>query len=166
MTTWQQFEGEQPVLAAKVRARLGAYKHHVLGTIRRDGRPRLSGTEVDFFGPDLVLGAMSGGMKSRDLRRDGRYSLHTNPGTETEMMEKGDAKLSGVAIEVTDPEVIQAPTDEPVPGPSDLFLLRLNEVVRTSIDPKLDAPLIELWHPGKPLRRFARYMEEAMPLDE
>lgn len=34
---WQQFADEAPELGAKVRARFGAAKHHVLATLRGDG---------------------------------------------------------------------------------------------------------------------------------
>ncbi|HZD38745.1 MAG TPA: pyridoxamine 5'-phosphate oxidase family protein, partial [Actinomycetes bacterium] len=56
MATWEQFTSEAPELAAAVRARFEATKHHVLATVRRDGSPRVSGTEVDFHGPDLIVG--------------------------------------------------------------------------------------------------------------
>ncbi|GGM79748.1 hypothetical protein GCM10012275_57960 [Longimycelium tulufanense] len=58
MATRQQFATEAPELAALVRARLEAARRHVLATVRKDGSPRVSGTEVDFYGPDLVLGSM------------------------------------------------------------------------------------------------------------
>ena len=98
--TWQEFAADAPDLAAPVRARFQATKHHVLATLRRDGSPRVSGTEVQFHGPDLTIGSMPGSVKGRDLRRDGRYALHANPGDGT--MDGGDAKVSGTAVEVTD----------------------------------------------------------------
>jgi len=95
MATWEEFAREAPELAAAVRARFTATKHHVLATLRRDGSPRVSGTEVDFRGADLTLGSMSGARKASDLRRDGRFALHANPGDGS--MAFGDAKLAGVA---------------------------------------------------------------------
>ena len=52
MATWEDFEQEAPEPAALVRARFEAEKHHVLATLRKDGSPRVSGTEVDFVGAD------------------------------------------------------------------------------------------------------------------
>src|SRR6266516_5864811 len=106
MATWEQFSSEAPELAAAVRARFEAAKHHVLATLRRDGSPRVSGTEVDFHGPELTVGSMWQAVIARDLHRDGRFALHANPGDGS--MEGGDVKLSGQAVEVTDPEELRA----------------------------------------------------------
>src|SRR5687767_4858714 len=77
---WVTFTAEAPALAAAVEARLRATKHRVLATLRADGSPRVSGTEVDFWDGDLVLGSMFGAVKARDLLRDGRFAVHANPG--------------------------------------------------------------------------------------
>jgi len=45
MPTWSDFEAAAPELAARVRERLGAHAHKTLATVRRDGSPRISGTE-------------------------------------------------------------------------------------------------------------------------
>src|SRR5919109_4476751 len=100
MTNWQRFAEEAPELAEAVRAKFEAAKHHVLATVRRDGSPRVSGTEVDFYGPDLTIGSLWGAVKADDLQRDGRFALHANPGDGS--MHGGDAKLAGVAVEVGD----------------------------------------------------------------
>src|SRR5215204_6233773 len=93
---WSTFEAEAPALAAATRARFTATKHHVLATLRADGSPRVSGTEVQFHGDDIVAGSMAEAVKVRDLRRDGRFALHANPGDGS--MEGGDAKIAGVAV--------------------------------------------------------------------
>ena len=100
MATWEQFSSEAPDLAKAVRARFEATKHHVISTLRRDGSPRVSGTEVEFRGPELILGSMWQAVKARDLQRDGRFALHSNPGDGS--LDGGDAKISGRAVEVTD----------------------------------------------------------------
>src|SRR3977135_3922671 len=105
MATWEEFSAEAPELAARVRRAFEATKHHVLATLRRDGSPRVSGTEVDFRGPDLALGSMGGARKAADLRRDGWFALHANPGDD---LGEGDLKVAGYALEMTpgegDPE--------------------------------------------------------------
>ena len=53
MPSWSDFEAAAPELAARVRARLDAHTHKTLATVRRDGSPRISGTEtraVNFIG--------------------------------------------------------------------------------------------------------------------
>ena len=147
---WQALVAAEPDLAARVRARFEWTKHHVLATLRRDGSPRVSGTEVQFHEDDLVIGMMHGSVKAGDLSRDSRFALHANPGDAS--MEGGDAKVSGVATEVVDPEVLAAYVDavEP-PPPFHLFRCALRGVVLTSLHPDGDRLVIETWHPAEGL---------------
>jgi hypothetical protein len=154
MTTWRQFSEEAPELAAAVRARLEATKHHVLATLRADGSPRVSGSEVDFHGDDLTLGSMWEAVKARDLQRDGRFALHANPGDGT--MAGGDAKLSGVAVELDDDGKRAYEEQANPPTPYHLFRLDLHEVVLTSLHPDGDRLVIETWRPGGAVRRTER----------
>ncbi|MFD0884122.1 pyridoxamine 5'-phosphate oxidase family protein [Streptosporangium algeriense] len=149
MATWRQFEREAGELASAIRARFEANKSHVLATLRRDGSPRVSGSEVDFQGPDLSFGSMLDAVKALDLRRDGRCAIHAHP------RDDGDAKVAGVAIEITDPEEKRAHTtgSEP-PGGFHAFRLDLHEAVLTSVEG--DELVIRLWHPGQPVRTIRR----------
>lgn len=135
--SWGEFAGEAPELAARVAARFTATKHHVLATLRRDGSPRVSGTEVELTGAELRLGSMLGAVKAADLKRDGRYALHANPGDGS--MAGGDAKVSGVATELD---------DHPGAGTFHAFTLSVGEVVLTSLHPDGDRMVIEIWRPG------------------
>jgi hypothetical protein len=155
MATWTTFEEEAPEMAAAVKARFTATKHHVLATLRRDGSPRVSGTEVQFHGGDLTAGSMPGAVKARDLQRDGRFALHANPGDGS--MAGGDAKVAGHAVEVTDPDAIAAYVgDVEPPEPFHLFRFDLDEVVLTSLHPAGDRLVIETWRPGQQVVRRER----------
>ena len=152
---WADFEADAPDLAAAVKARLTATKHHVLATLRRDGSPRVSGTEVQLHGGDLTCGSMPGAVKAKDLQRDGRYALHANPGDGS--MDGGDAKVAGRAVEVTDPGELAAFVDEVTPPePFHLFRLGIDEVVLTSLHPDGDRLVIETWRPGAGVQRVER----------
>jgi hypothetical protein len=48
MASWAELESEAPEFARAVRDRLDAGKHKTIATLRRDGSPRISGTEADF----------------------------------------------------------------------------------------------------------------------
>ncbi|MEM9712550.1 MAG: pyridoxamine 5'-phosphate oxidase family protein [Actinomycetota bacterium] len=173
MDRWGDLTATDADFAARARARFESARHHILSTLRRDGSPRVSGTEIQFFGDDLMIGMMPGSVKALDLRRDGRYALHAHPGDGS--MEGGDAKVSGVAVEVDDPDVIDAyrrhivevmrergdapPADETTQDDDDesdeddgfefgLFRLHLRDVVVTSIHPEGDRLRIEIWRPG------------------
>jgi len=134
MRNWADVETTHPEFAAAVRARFAAAKHHVLATLTRDGSPRVSGTEVEFWRSDLIVGTGPQAVKTLDLRRDPRYALHAHTGDGS--MAGGDAKVSGRAVELDDPEVLAAfaaYTGQP-PMPFTLFRLEPTAVVLTDID--------------------------------
>jgi hypothetical protein len=154
MNRWSDFAEAAPELAGKVRHRLEAAKHHVLATVRRDGSPRVSGTEVQIHRGDLTIGSMPGAMKARDLQHDGRYALHANPGDGS--MEGGDAKVAGRAEEVTDPDELARFIEgqEMPPGPFHLFRLHIDQAVLTY--PQGNKLVIETWTPEAGLNRLER----------
>ncbi|MFC3995541.1 pyridoxamine 5'-phosphate oxidase family protein [Nocardiopsis sediminis] len=148
-TGWHAFADEAPELAAVVRGRFEATKHHVLATLRADGAPRVSGTEVDFRDDGgLYIGSMPDARKALDLQRDGRFALHANPGDESTVTEHGgDAKISGTAEEITDPDEVESHREPGTPpGPFHLFRLTLTDAVVTSVEG--DHLVIRLWRPG------------------
>ena len=145
MPSWSEVTAAAPELAAAVEARFRATKHHVVATLRRDGSPRVSGTEVEFAGGELRLGSMWQAVKARDLQRDGRFALHANPGDGS--MAGGDAKVSGVAVEVPDHDGA---------GTSHLFRLDVGEMVLTSVHPEGDRLVIESWRPEEGYTRVER----------
>jgi hypothetical protein len=146
MATWKEFETAAPDLARAVRARFEATKHHVLAGLRKDGSPRVSGTEVDFNGDDLTMGSMPGAVKARDLKREGRFALHANPGDGS--MDGGDSKISGIALATPNPN------DDGIHSDADFFRLDVLEVVHTSIaDGGL---LIQTWRPAEGVREIRR----------
>ncbi|MEI2686611.1 MAG: hypothetical protein V9G14_10430 [Cypionkella sp.] len=98
---WSGFSEAEPELAQRIRGRFDAHLHHVVGTLDSSGAPRVSGTEVRIVDDDVWLGSMVNSVKVLDLRRDPRCSIHSAP-LDAEMKD-GDAKLSGLAVEVTDP---------------------------------------------------------------
>jgi hypothetical protein len=100
MATWQEFTEQAPELAARALERFEAHRHKTMATIRADGSPRISGTEVPIHGGQVWLGGMTGNRRFADLRRDPRVAIHS--GSEDPEVWTGDAKLSGRAVEVTD----------------------------------------------------------------
>ncbi|MFE6739090.1 pyridoxamine 5'-phosphate oxidase family protein [Streptomyces tubercidicus] len=151
---WSGVEAAVPELARRVRERFGAYRHHVLATVRKDGAPRLTGLEADFRYGELWLGMMTGSLKVADLRRDPRFSLHANPGPGADLA-GGDVRVSGRAVEVTDPGLVAryAAAVRP-PEPFHLFRAELTEVVRTST--KAPYVVVETWAPGRAPRTIRR----------
>ncbi|MFD4348620.1 pyridoxamine 5'-phosphate oxidase family protein [Streptomyces coelicoflavus] len=152
---WAGFAAAEPALADTVEARFGAYTHHVLATLRKDGSPRTTGLEVRFLSGELWLGMMPGSLKALDLRRDPRFALQANPGDGTGMG-GGDVRIAGRAVEVDDPETKSGYVKEvEPPEPFHLFRTELTEVVRTSVEDDTYL-VVEIWQPGKPLRTVRR----------
>ncbi|MBE2320450.1 pyridoxamine 5'-phosphate oxidase family protein [Solirubrobacter sp. CPCC 204708] len=99
MATWSEFEKAAPELAERVKASFDAHKHKFMATLRKDGAPRISGTEVEFRDGELWLGSMPGALKAKDLLRDPRVAVH-NGYSDTSPEGLADAKLAGLAVAV------------------------------------------------------------------
>jgi len=148
MPSWREVEAEVPEFAALARAFFDAHAHKTLATLRRDGSPRISGSEVDFAEGELWLGSMWRSLKALDLRRDPRFALHS--GSAAPPNWTGDAKVAGRVEEVTDPELITAITGEGAPpGPSHLFRTHIVKLVVVCLGDPPDHIVIESWHAGR-----------------
>ncbi len=149
MTTWNDFAASEPDFSRRVRELFTSHKHHTMATLRKDGSPRISGTEVEFADDGLALGMMGGALRITDLRRDQRIALHSSTADPNEdpALWLGDAKIAGTAFEIEK-------RDDP-PG-SHRFLIDINEVVITRVGTPADHLVIETWHPGCGFRRIER----------
>ena len=155
MSSWTEFEAAAPELAAIVRARLDAHVHKTLATVRRDGSPRISGTECQLRDGELWIGSMWQARKARDLQRDPRFALHS--GSDDPPGWSGDAKLAGVAEEITDPDRVREINGAAAAGgPSHLFRLDLHEVSTVAIDATGKALEIRIWTPAAGERTITR----------
>jgi hypothetical protein len=154
MPSWSHFAAEAPELAERVRERLDAHVHKTLATLRRDGGPRISGTETQLVDGELWIGSMWQARKARDLQRDPRFALHSGSDDPPEW--PGDAKLAGVAEEITDPALVKKLNGEGASGPSHLFRLDLHEVSVVGLNEARDKLVIEVWRPGEGVRRMER----------
>jgi hypothetical protein len=86
-----------PELARLGMARLNSARLALLGTLRRDGSPRISPIEPYIAEGQLLIGAIAWSAKAGDLRRDPRYVLHsTVTGPDSG---EGELKLYGPAVE-------------------------------------------------------------------
>ena len=148
--SWAEVEAEAPELMAAVRACFTVRKHCTMATLRRDGSPRISGTEVQLADGQLWTGSMPGALKAKDLQRDGRVALHSptvDPPEGDEASWAGEAKVAGTAVEVG---------SVPGQGGSHRFRLDLREVVHTRVSPAADGLLITAWHAGRGVTQRVR----------
>jgi len=152
---WADFSSAEPDLARTAEDRFGAFTHHVLATLRKDGSPRTSGLEVRFLRGELWLGMMPDSLKALDLRRDPRFALQANPG-EGQSLGGGDVRISGRAFEVEDSAVKAGYVEEvEPPEPFHLFRTELTEVARTYVEDDKYL-VVQVWKPGEPVRTLRR----------
>jgi hypothetical protein len=148
MARWSEVEVEVPELAALARGFLDAFVHKTIATLRRDGSPRISGTEVTFAQGDVWFGSMWRSVKALDLQRDPRFALHS--GSQSPPEWKGDAKLAGRVEEVTDPELIAAINgQEASEERSHLFRGEITELVVVRLGDPADHIVIDTWREGR-----------------
>ncbi|BDZ47304.1 pyridoxamine 5-phosphate oxidase [Naasia aerilata] len=148
MARWADVEADVPEFAASVRRAFDAGTNKTMATLRADGSPRISGTELRFAGGEATLGMMHGSRKRQDVRHDPRVAIHS-PTLEppTGSLGEGDAKLAGVLVDA-DPE---RRGDAPESG---AFRLEVTEVVLTTVE---DGQLVILWwRPGTGLQERRR----------
>ena len=143
--SWGGFAQEAPELERDVRAAFTVRKHCTMATVRADGSPRISGTEVQLEDGELHIGSMTGARKAQDLQRDGRIAIHSptvDPPEGKETSWAGEAKVAGRAVEVPSEDV------------SHRFRIDLDEVVHTGVDG--NALRIRSWHRGRGVQERRR----------
>jgi Pyridoxamine 5'-phosphate oxidase len=143
MASWAQVEREAPELSALARSCFDAFTHKTLATLRRDGSPRISGTEVEFSDGDAWIGSMWRGVKALDLQRDPRFAIHS--GSHDPPGWRGDAKIAGKVEDVTAPD-----------ADSHRFRLDITELVVVRLGEPADHLVIESWHEGRGLSSLRR----------
>jgi Pyridoxamine 5'-phosphate oxidase len=156
--SWGEIESLVPDLAPHARGLLEAHVHKTIATLRADGSPRISGIEAKFIDGDLWFGSMPGSRKSADLARDPRFALHSGSIDPPDW--QGDAKLSGVAEEVTDHDrkvaIFKAMGAEEVPLDSVLYRADVGELSVTRLTEVGDELAIDFWSEAGGLRSLTR----------
>jgi hypothetical protein len=147
MPSWADFEAAAPEFASRVRALLSSRKHLTMATLRRDGSPRISGTEVKFVDGQLEIGSMPNAVKALDLRHDPRVAIHgptEDPPAERAAGWKGEAKVAGTAREVASGSEAHR------------FLIDVQEAVITHLNDGGDRLVVESWNAARGYHSFDR----------
>lgn len=149
--SWSNFAGVAPDLAAAIQRRMVESRYSLLGTLRADGFPRISGVVASFSGGELWLALRPDSTMAADLLRDPRFSLHSGPTDQPEP--QSDTKLHGRAIEVTD-HVIRDRFVESLPhGPPSsgvaLFGVDLIDASMVRLSEERTHHLIDSWRAGE-----------------
>jgi hypothetical protein len=142
VSSWSEIVADAPDFARRLRAVFEAGTNKTIATLRADGSPRISGTELVIDDERVLLGAMPHSRKLADLERDPRVALHSptlEPPADV-LAWPGDGKLAGTVVAV--------PPPVGMPGGA-YFELDIREAVLTSIAPSGEELRIESWHPGR-----------------
>jgi hypothetical protein len=106
---WEEFARAATELAKLGEERFERAGLCLVGTLRRDGWPRISPVEPYVARGELLLGMIWQSYKARDLLRDPRVVIHSvvsdRHGSE------GDFKLYGQTLNVEEPEVRESYAD-------------------------------------------------------
>ena len=99
---WEEFKQQAPQLAVKGEDRFDRTGLVLLGSLRRNGFPRISPVEPLIANGKLYLGMMWQSRKALDLIRDSRCTI--NSIVANKEASEGEFKLFGRALEVNDLE--------------------------------------------------------------
>jgi Pyridoxamine 5'-phosphate oxidase len=127
MTTWGDFEAEDPDLAAFGAGRLAVAPAY-LATVRQGGAPRVHPVTPIIGGGRLFVFMEPTSPKGRDLQERGWYSLHN--GVPDMSGSGGEFSISGKATLVDDPDLRNVAARAASYQPADhyiLFELGVNE---------------------------------------
>ena len=102
VVTWAEFADAAPDLAAAGLERIKRSEIVLVGSLRKDGSPRISPVESDIVDGDLMAGMMWQSKKALDLVRDPRCVVHTTVHDRMDAM--GEFKIRCRAADVQDPK--------------------------------------------------------------
>lgn len=152
MVSWREFTESAPLFAATVRSGLEAGPYALLGSIRSDGFPRISGVIVTFSDHELWVGMPSDSIKTGDLMREPRMSLHSS--VSASPTAQGDVKLHGRAAVVSEDEAefVRFVTElgrHVRPGTLTVFRIDVHDAAQVRLSEARDRHLIESWRAGQ-----------------
>jgi pyridoxamine 5'-phosphate oxidase-like protein len=154
---WAELEAAAPEIVRLGKERVEEARVALLGTLRRDGSPRISPVEPFLSQGNLLFGAMSWSSKTRDLQRDPRCVLHsavTGPD-----VGEGELKLYGWAAEADD-ELREAASGgwwlEHPREAARVFGLDIEQAVFVSWDLEQAEVTVKRWSPQHGYRESSR----------
>ncbi|HST14767.1 MAG TPA: pyridoxamine 5'-phosphate oxidase family protein [Gaiellaceae bacterium] len=153
---WSEFATAAHELARLGEERLRSRELCMVGTLRRNGWPRISPVEPEFVDDELMLGMMWRSPKALDLLRDPRLVVHSTLNDRHDLA--GDIKLYGRALPVEDPgqrtayrASVKARIDWEPTGPYHLFAVDIESAgFVTFAEPKFGLA----WETGGTVRRW------------
>lgn len=152
--TWSEFEAAVPELARLGRERFERAGLALLGTIRRDGSPRISPIEPHLAVGQLLLGMLPRSLKALDLHRDPRCVVHSCVSDPDGR--EGEFKLYGRAVVAEDRDArsgrYKSWWKELPPGSSIVYSFIIEGAAFVSWDMEKGLMTVRRWSPEAGLR--------------
>lgn len=151
---WSALAEQAPLLADLGRHRLEEPGVVLVGTIRRDGTPRISPVEPLLWDGDLWVSMLFGSRKAADLRRDRRILVHSIvTGRDGSL---GEYKVRGNAFEAQSDSVQDSYAEQvrsrlgwvPTPGRFHLFSVDIRDVTFIRYDDANGDQFVTRWPSG------------------
>lgn len=160
---WAEFETAAPELAQLGKTIFERDQVTLIGTIRRDGSPRISPAEPDITNGRLYFGMIWQSYKALDLQRDPRCTIHGL--IHNRFGDGGEFKLHGRAVEINDlaeralyrEAIFQRIGWKPDEPHFHLFAIEINSA--GSFKYEEEYRLISVWRAGEPLQKFRQYAD-------
>lgn len=150
---WSDLTTSAPRLAELGLARLQDPGVVLVGTVRRDGSPRISPVEPLFWRDDLWLSMLFGSAKARDLLGDARVLVHSVVTSRDGAV--GEFKVRGRVVAEPDVQTEYAAEVSarlgwrPVPGRFHLFRVDLDDVSFIRYDEPTGDQFVTQWPEGE-----------------
>lgn len=167
---WAEFKVAAPRIADEAEKLFERSGVLLVGTIRKDGSPRISPVELLFADGELYLGMMPKSLKARDLLRDPRCTLHN--AISDRMAAEGEFKLHGRTRNVQDANERQRYCERLKakigwsPEGMEFHLFAVEVESAGLFLSGGDARNIHLWRAGETVRSFKQnVLGEMTPLD-
>jgi hypothetical protein len=154
---WSELEAAAPEIARLGQERFEHARVALLGTIRKDGSPRISPVEPYLTQGQLLFGAMPWSLKRRDLLRDPRCVLHSAvSGPDSG---EGELKLYGRVVEADEETRSACREGWWVGRPADsatVFVLDIERATFISWDGGRGEMTVRRWSPERGYRETTR----------
>jgi len=155
---WAEFKAAATDLAVAAEKLFEQSGVVLVGTIRKDGSPRISPVERIITDGELYLGMMWRSLKALDLLRDPRCTIHSS--IRDRVASEGEFKLHGRAVDIQDPERRRCYCDalykkigwKPAERNYHLFAVEITSAALFVA--KGNARLVKRWRAGEPVSEF------------
>ncbi len=164
---WGEFRGAAEELAEAAEKLFEKSGVLLLGTVRKDGSPRISPVEPLIVDGELMLGMMWRSYKALDLLRDPRCTIHST--VADRMAADGEFKAHGRARDVPDAKTRKRYCDELkkkigwAPNEPNFHLFAFEVHSAGFFTNEKDARVIHRWRVGGSVERRRQTMDEINP---